>query len=72
MLAFEAASFDVTTGMAGHLGSVETAAHAAVLGIIYFTYSALPWAISTAATIRCGQPCHVRQESSFAACLDPE
>ncbi len=53
MMAFEAGSFDFNTGMAGHLGSpVITAAHSAMFGIIYLTYTTFPYAIATAATIR--------------------
>ncbi len=54
MLAFECGAFDFTTGMAGHLGSpVLTAAHAAMLNFLYLAYVTFPFAISTAATIRC-------------------
>ena len=53
MMAFEAGSFDFNTAMAGHLGSpVVTAAHAAMYGILYLTYTTFPYAIATAATIR--------------------
>jgi hypothetical protein len=52
-MAFEAGSFDFNTGMAGHLGSpVVTAAHSAMFGIIYLTYTSFPFAIATASTIR--------------------
>lgn len=54
MLAFEACSFEVTTAMAGHLGSAVTAAHAALLGVVALTYTALPFAVATATTIRVG------------------
>ena len=53
MMAFEAGSFDFNTAMAGHLGSpVVMAAHAAMYGILYLTYTTFPYAIATAATIR--------------------
>ena len=51
----DASAFDVTTALAGHLGVTATGAHAALLGIIYLTYSAMPFAIATAANIRRGR-----------------
>jgi Na+-driven multidrug efflux pump len=54
MMAFEASSFDITTAMAGHLGPTATAAHAAMLMIIYLTYTSMPYAISITASIRVG------------------
>ncbi len=34
------------------ISQVETAAHAAMLSVIYLTYMAMPYSIATAATIR--------------------
>ncbi|GIL81052.1 hypothetical protein Vretimale_9243 [Volvox reticuliferus] len=53
-MAFEAGCFDFSTVLAGRLGAVATAAHAAMLSIVTFTYLACPFALATAGAIRVG------------------
>eukprot|EP00884_Botryococcus_braunii_P017297 jgi/Botrbrau1/4250/Bobra.0044s0045.1 len=54
MLAAEGNSYDMTTTLAGILGTVEVDAHTALLTLCEFAYVTLPFGIATAATIRVG------------------
>lgn len=54
MMAADASAFDITTAMAGFLGTVEVGAHTALLTLCVFVYMAVPFGIATAATIRVG------------------
>ncbi|GLI60793.1 hypothetical protein VaNZ11_003027 [Volvox africanus] len=53
-MAFEAGCFDFSTVLAGRLGAIATAAHAAMLSIVTLTYLAFPFALATAGAIRVG------------------
>ncbi|EFJ45163.1 hypothetical protein VOLCADRAFT_106116 [Volvox carteri f. nagariensis] len=53
-MSFEAGCFDFSTVLAGRLGTVATAAHAAMLSIVTLTYLACPFALATAGAIRVG------------------
>ncbi|KXZ46433.1 hypothetical protein GPECTOR_43g869 [Gonium pectorale] len=53
-LSFEAGCFDFATALAGRLGPVNTAAHAATLSVVTLTYLACPFALATAGAIRVG------------------
>ncbi|GLC56361.1 hypothetical protein PLESTB_001096400 [Pleodorina starrii] len=53
-MAFEASCFDFSTILAGRLGAVATAAHAATLSVVMLTYLACPFALATAGAIRVG------------------
>ncbi|KAK9809481.1 hypothetical protein WJX73_002316 [Symbiochloris irregularis] len=54
MMAAEASSFDITTAMAGLLGTVEVDAHTSLLTLCEFTFVTVPFGIATATTIRVG------------------
>ncbi|KXZ41074.1 hypothetical protein GPECTOR_843g81 [Gonium pectorale] len=49
-----AGCFDFATALAGRLGPVNTAAHAATLSVVTLTYLACPFALATAGAIRVG------------------
>ncbi|PNH02895.1 putative transporter C11D3.06 [Tetrabaena socialis] len=49
-----AGCFDIATVMAGRLGAVNIAAHAAMLSVCTLTYLACPFALATAGAIRVG------------------
>ncbi|GFR51186.1 hypothetical protein Agub_g13458 [Astrephomene gubernaculifera] len=53
-MAFEAGCFDICTVLAGRLGPVATASHAALLSLVTLTYLACPFALATAGAIRVG------------------
>lgn len=54
MMAADASSFDVTTAMAGALGTVELDAHTAILTLCVFLFISFPFGVATASTIRVG------------------
>eukprot|EP00594_Rhizosolenia_setigera_P009884 CAMPEP_0178955338 /NCGR_PEP_ID=MMETSP0789-20121207/9544_1 /TAXON_ID=3005 /ORGANISM="Rhizosolenia setigera, Strain CCMP 1694" /LENGTH=532 /DNA_ID=CAMNT_0020636947 /DNA_START=53 /DNA_END=1651 /DNA_ORIENTATION=- len=54
-VAAEAWSFEVTTIMAGYLGTIELDAHLITLAIATFVYLSFPFAIGIATSIRVGQ-----------------
>ncbi|CAK0774062.1 hypothetical protein CVIRNUC_004130 [Coccomyxa viridis] len=54
MMQLEGNSYDITTLLAGLLGTVQVDAHNAMLTLCEFSYVALPFGIATAATIRVG------------------
>jgi len=54
MMSAEQGSFDVTTAMAGHLGTATVSAHSAMLNIIGLTFVSCPFAVGIAGSIRCG------------------
>lgn len=51
-MTLEMGAFDVTTGMAGHLGPTVTAAHAALINLAALTFVSCPFAVGIAASIR--------------------
>ncbi|KAK9829555.1 hypothetical protein WJX72_006470 [[Myrmecia] bisecta] len=54
MMIFDSGAFDITTALAGFLGTVEVDAHIALLTLVTFTYVSFPFAVSVASTIRVG------------------
>jgi|MDSW01.2.fsa_nt_gb multidrug resistance protein, MATE family len=54
MLMIEAWTFEITTIMAGYLGTVALDAHLTMLQLATFSFLSLPFAVAAAATIRIG------------------
>lgn len=54
MMAAEASSFDITTALAGILGTISVDAHTSLLTLCEFTFVTVPFGIATATTIRVG------------------
>jgi len=54
MLGLEATSFDISTALAGRLGTVAVDAHTVLLTMIAFSFMACPFGLGIAASIRVG------------------
>eukprot|EP00873_Tetraselmis_striata_P043544 jgi/Tetstr1/463808/TSEL_008623.t1 len=52
MMGMEASSFDITTALAGRLGTVAVDAHTILMSVIAFMFLAFPFGMSIAATVR--------------------
>ncbi|CAM9501741.1 unnamed protein product, partial [Heterosigma akashiwo] len=75
MQSLEGWFFNVTVVLAGLLGETALAAHQIVLGVVAFTYLAVPFAVSVAAAIRvgnllgAGRPAEARQAAAACALM---